>query len=40
MVYVKRACDVVSRRDGMRILVDRLWPRGLKKAEGAACAGA
>jgi len=33
MVHIKRAYDVVSRRDGMRILVDRLWPRGLKKAE-------
>ena len=33
MVHIKRAYDIVSRRDGMRILVDRLWPRGLKKAE-------
>jgi len=33
MVHIKRAYDPASRRDGMRILVDRLWPRGLKKAE-------
>ena len=33
MVHIKRAYDVASRGDGMRILVDRLWPRGLKKAE-------
>ena len=31
MVRIKRVYDAVSRRDGMRILVDRLWPRGLKK---------
>ena len=30
MVHIKRACDVVSRRDGMHILVDRLWPRGAR----------
>jgi uncharacterized protein YeaO (DUF488 family) len=31
MVAIKRAYDPPSRGDGMRILVDRLWPRGLKK---------
>jgi uncharacterized protein YeaO (DUF488 family) len=29
---IKRAYDPPSRRDGVRILVDRLWPRGLRKA--------
>lgn len=31
MVKVKRVYDPVSAGDGRRILVDRLWPRGLKK---------
>jgi uncharacterized protein YeaO (DUF488 family) len=30
-VRVKRAYDPPSPDDGMRILVDRLWPRGVKK---------
>jgi uncharacterized protein YeaO (DUF488 family) len=30
-VEVKRAYDKPSRDDGQRILVDRLWPRGVKK---------
>lgn len=30
-VAVKRAYDPPSRTDGKRFLVDRLWPRGLKK---------
>jgi uncharacterized protein YeaO (DUF488 family) len=29
---IKRAYDPPSPRDGRRILVDRLWPRGLSKA--------
>jgi uncharacterized protein YeaO (DUF488 family) len=33
MVKVKRIYDPSSRADGKRILVDRLWPRGLKKEE-------
>ena len=33
MVHIKRAYDPASRGDGTRILVDRLWPRGLKKEE-------
>jgi uncharacterized protein YeaO (DUF488 family) len=30
-VTVKRVYDPPSAEDGMRVLVDRLWPRGLKK---------
>lgn len=30
-VEIKRAYDKPSRGDGPRVLVDRLWPRGLKK---------
>jgi uncharacterized protein YeaO (DUF488 family) len=29
MIQVKRVYEKPSRRDGLRILVDRLWPRGL-----------
>jgi uncharacterized protein YeaO (DUF488 family) len=32
-VAVKRVYESVSRSDGARILVDRLWPRGLRKSE-------
>jgi uncharacterized protein YeaO (DUF488 family) len=32
-VVVKRVYESVSRSDGIRVLVDRLWPRGLKKEE-------
>jgi uncharacterized protein YeaO (DUF488 family) len=28
---IKRAYEPAERSDGMRILVDRLWPRGVKK---------
>jgi uncharacterized protein YeaO (DUF488 family) len=31
MIKLKRAYDPVEKNDGLRILVDRLWPRGLKK---------
>jgi uncharacterized protein YeaO (DUF488 family) len=31
MVRLKRAYDLPSRQDGFRILVERLWPRGLTK---------
>lgn len=31
-VQVKRAYDEPSSDDGARVLVDRLWPRGLSKA--------
>ncbi len=30
-VAVKRVYDAASEDDGMRILVDRLWPRGVSK---------
>jgi uncharacterized protein YeaO (DUF488 family) len=30
-VFVKRVYDEPSPRDGLRILVDRLWPRGLSR---------
>jgi len=33
MLYIKRAYEPASRRDETRILVDRLWPRGLKKEQ-------
>jgi uncharacterized protein YeaO (DUF488 family) len=33
MIAIKRAYDSPSRTDGTRILVDRLWPRGVKKEE-------
>jgi uncharacterized protein YeaO (DUF488 family) len=32
-IAVKRVYESVSRSDGARVLVDRLWPRGLKKTE-------
>ena len=35
MVAVKRIYDPPSRTDGTRILVDRLWPRGITKNEAA-----
>lgn len=31
MIKIKRVYDEVEKDDGIRILVDRLWPRGLKK---------
>jgi len=31
LITIKRIYDPVSEDDGKRILVDRLWPRGLKK---------
>ena len=32
MIQLKRVYDRPSAQDGIRILVDRLWPRGLSKA--------
>jgi len=32
-VQVKAAYDPPSQDDGVRVLVDRLWPRGLSKAQ-------
>jgi uncharacterized protein YeaO (DUF488 family) len=33
MITLKRAYDPVSRADGIRLLVERLWPRGIAKAD-------
>ena len=35
MLQLKRAYDPPSRTDGKRILVDRLWPRGLTRKKAA-----
>ena len=35
MIRVKRVYDPPARSDGTRVLVDRLWPRGLSKAKAA-----
>ena len=32
-IAIKRAYDKPSAKDGVRILIDRLWPRGLSKAK-------
>ena len=32
-IAIKRAYDRPSLQDGLRILIDRLWPRGLSKAK-------
>jgi uncharacterized protein YeaO (DUF488 family) len=34
-IRLRRVYDPPSPEDGLRILVDRLWPRGLSKAEAA-----
>lgn len=31
MLKIKRVYDMPDARDGQRVLVDRLWPRGLSK---------
>lgn len=33
--FVKRVYEAASERDGTRVLVDRLWPRGITKARAA-----
>ena len=33
MIKVKRVYDPAENEDGLRILVDRLWPRGLSKGK-------
>ena len=33
MVKVKRAYEAPSARDGQRFLVERLWPRGVRKED-------
>lgn len=35
MIQLKRVYEKPSRQDGFRILVDRLWPRGLTKERAA-----
>lgn len=32
-IFIKRVYDPPSSNDGKRILVDRLWPRGIKKED-------
>ena len=34
-VKLKRAYEAANAADGRRILIDRLWPRGIKKADAA-----
>jgi len=31
MVRIKRVYEKLTKEDGWRVLVDRLWPRGMKK---------
>lgn len=31
MIKVKRVYDPIEKDDGLRVLVDRLWPRGISK---------
>ncbi len=33
MIQLKRAYESASKDDGQRVLVERLWPRGLKKTD-------
>jgi len=33
VIRLKRAYELPARSDGCRVLVDRLWPRGISKAE-------
>lgn len=35
MITIKRIYDPVNPEDGYRVLVDRLWPRGMSKARAA-----
>jgi uncharacterized protein YeaO (DUF488 family) len=35
MIYLKRAYENANEKDGVRILVERLWPRGVTKAKAA-----
>jgi uncharacterized protein YeaO (DUF488 family) len=37
-VRIKRAYEPASSGDGDRVLVDRLWPRGVRKADLRLCA--
>lgn len=33
MLKIKRVYEKLSKEDGTRILIDRLWPRGVKKED-------
>lgn len=33
MIQIKRVYEDAESNDGYRVLVDRLWPRGIKKAD-------
>ncbi|MCS3429499.1 DUF488 domain-containing protein [Klebsiella sp. BIGb0407] len=33
MIQCKRVYDVPEKEDGYRVLVDKLWPRGVKKTD-------
>lgn len=35
MVRVKRIYDPSASDDGFRVLIDRIWPRGIRKADAA-----
>lgn len=35
MIHLKRVYDEPTRQDGLRILVERLWPRGMSKEKAA-----
>lgn len=35
MIQIKRAYEEASKDDGLRILVERLWPRGVTKEQAA-----
>lgn len=35
MIQLKRAYEAASKSDGLRILVERLWPRGINKEKAA-----
>lgn len=35
MIHLKRVYEKPSREDGLRVLVERLWPRGLSKQRAA-----
>lgn len=35
MIKIKRAYQTPDQQDGLRVLVDRIWPRGLKKENAA-----
>ena len=33
MIKIKRVYDKPERNDGFRVLIDRIWPRGVKKED-------